>query len=107
MLALAIPPIAVAFLCFYFLRSSKEMPKNWRALLVELKIQASGAIGLGEDTVLRFRNKVGKFMTILNIKPIFLNFDNFRAHKTTKQNSGNNGWQQRNWPSHCREAIKM
>lgn len=59
MLALAIPPV-VAFLAFYFLRSSKEMPKNWRAFVVEMKIQANGTLGLIEDIVLRYRNKVGK-----------------------------------------------
>lgn len=62
MLALVIPPVVVAFLCFYFLRSSKEMPSNWRELVIELKIQASGAIGLGEDTILRFRNKIGELL---------------------------------------------
>jgi hypothetical protein len=59
MLALVIPPIAVAFLAFYFLRSSKEMPKNWKSFVVELKIQSSGAIGMIQDIALRYRNKVG------------------------------------------------
>lgn len=59
-LALAVPPVAVIFLVFYFLRSSKEMPKNWREFVLELKIQASGTQGLTEDTLMRFRNKVGE-----------------------------------------------
>lgn len=57
----AVPPVAVVFLVFYFLRSSKEMPKNWREFVLELKIQASGTQGLTEDTIMRFRNKVGEF----------------------------------------------
>lgn len=59
MLALAIPPVAVVFFVFYFLRSSKEMPKNWREFVLEMKIQASGTQGLAEDTFMRFRNRVG------------------------------------------------
>jgi hypothetical protein len=59
-LALAVPPIAAVFLVFYFLRSSKEMPKNWREFVIELKIQASGTQGLAEDTIMRYWNKVGE-----------------------------------------------
>lgn len=59
-LALVVPPVAVLFFVYYFLRSTKEMPKNWREFVVELKIQGSGAQGLLEDTVMRFHNKVGK-----------------------------------------------
>lgn len=60
-LALMVPPMAIIFLAFYFLRSSKEFPKNWRELLVEFKIQASGTQGLTEDTIMRFWNRVGEF----------------------------------------------
>jgi hypothetical protein len=59
-LALAVPPVALVFAVFYFLRSSKEMPKNWREFVIELKIQASGTQGLTEDTIMRIWNKVGK-----------------------------------------------
>jgi hypothetical protein len=59
-LALAVPPIAAVFLVFYFLRSSKEMPKNWREFVLELKIQASGTQGITEDTIMRLWNKVGE-----------------------------------------------
>lgn len=59
--ALMLPPVAVAFLAFYFLRSSKEMPKNWREFVLELKMQASGTQGLVEDTFMRLLNKVGEF----------------------------------------------
>lgn len=58
--ALAVPPFAVAFLVFYFLRSSKDMPKNWREFVVEMKIQASGTQGLTEDTIMILWNKVDK-----------------------------------------------
>lgn len=61
LMALAAVPLPIAFVIFYFLRSSKEMPTTWREFVCELKIQASGFIGLAEDTVLRFRNKVGEF----------------------------------------------
>lgn len=63
-LALAIPPIAVVFFMFYFLRSSKEMPKNWREFVLEMKIQASGTQGLAEDTIMRFWNKVGEYVSV-------------------------------------------
>lgn len=59
-LALAVPPMAAVFFLFYFLRSSKEMPKNWREFVLELKIQASGTQGLAEDTFMRLWNKVGE-----------------------------------------------
>lgn len=59
-LALVAPPIVVLFCLYYFLRSTKEMPKNWREFVIELKIQSSGAQGLLEDTLMRFHNKVGK-----------------------------------------------
>lgn len=62
MLAIVVPPVAVAFLVFYFLRSSKEMPKNYRELVLELKIQASGTQGLIEDTLMRFWNRVGELI---------------------------------------------
>ncbi|KAG5672998.1 hypothetical protein PVAND_003079 [Polypedilum vanderplanki] len=58
MLALALIPLPIAFVIFYFLRSSKEMPKTWREFVSELKMQGSGAMGLLEDTFMRFKNKV-------------------------------------------------
>lgn len=61
-LAIVVPPVLMAIMAFYFLRSSKDMPKNWRELVIELKMQACGAQGLGEDILLRFRNKVGKLI---------------------------------------------
>lgn len=61
MIALVVPPVAVVFFVFYFLRSSKEMPKNWREFVLEMKIQASGTQGLAEDTFMRLRNRVGEF----------------------------------------------
>lgn len=64
-LALAVPPVALVFAVFYFLRSSKEMPKNWREFVIELKIQASGTQGLTEDTIMRIWNKVGKFHRVV------------------------------------------
>lgn len=82
-MALAVPPVAFAFFLFYFLRSSKEMPKNWREFVIEMKIQASGTQGLTEDTVMRYWNKVGeyskfiRFVTITNFI-VFLSF-NFRS----------------------------
>jgi hypothetical protein len=61
MLALALLPLPIAFVVFYFLRSSKDMPKTWREFVCELKVQLSGTIGLAEDIVFRFGNKVGEF----------------------------------------------
>lgn len=65
MLALVVPPVAVVFFVFYFLRSSKEMPKTWREFVLEMKMQASGTQGLAEDSFMRFRNRVGKFNRVL------------------------------------------
>lgn len=59
---LLIPPAlgAVAFAVFYFMKSSKEMPKNMKELWIELQVQHSGTQGLIEDLLFRARNKVGK-----------------------------------------------
>lgn len=60
---LLIPPAlgAVAFAIFYFMKSSKEMPKNMKELWIELQVQHSGTQGLIEDLLFRTRNKVGEW----------------------------------------------
>ena len=58
-LALAVPPLAL-FIVFYFLRSTPEMPKNWREFMHEINIQATGSLGLVEDLLMKLRNKVGE-----------------------------------------------
>jgi hypothetical protein len=54
--------LGVALLAFviYFLRSSKEMPKNKFELIVEAKFQVYGVIGFFEDVFMRPWNKVGE-----------------------------------------------
>ena len=70
-LALAVPPVAVLFLVFYLLRSTKEMPKNWKEFVLEVKMQASGTQGLAEDLIMRYWNKVGEFYFFENFKQKF------------------------------------
>ena len=52
--------VVILFITFFFLRTSKDMPKNWEEFVIEFKMQASGAQALMEDTFLRYKNKVGK-----------------------------------------------
>ena len=72
---LLIPPAlgAAAFAVFYFMKSSKEMPKNLKELWIELQVQHSGTQGLIEDLLFRSRNKVGKwFYTLMYILYIYV-----------------------------------
>lgn len=59
--------VGVALLAFviYFLRSSKEMPRNKIELIVEAKFQVYGVIGFFEDVFMRPWNKVGELITHL------------------------------------------
>jgi NAD(P)-dependent dehydrogenase (short-subunit alcohol dehydrogenase family) len=50
--------VIVLGLLFYFCKSSKEMPKNWREFVVECKVQYAGATGIVEDIALRRRNRI-------------------------------------------------
>ncbi|XP_058458923.1 dehydrogenase/reductase SDR family member on chromosome X [Malaya genurostris] len=50
--------LAILFFIFYFMKSSKEMPKNWSQLVSEIKVQQIGFLGIVEDIVLRRANKV-------------------------------------------------
>ena len=104
-----IPP-CVALLAFYFLRSSKEMPKNWKEFVIELKIQSSGTQGLVEDTIMRFKNKVGELTLRLDlnctIKQHNLTFI-FRSRKTFEQSRCDDRWQPWNWTLCAREASEM
>lgn len=65
-----IPPAlgAAAFAVFYFMKSSKEMPKNMKELWIELQVQHSGTQGLIEDLLFRSRNKVGKCCVFIQLK---------------------------------------
>lgn len=62
MTVLLIVPAALALILFiiYFLRSSKETPKNWRELVIEFKFQIYGIAGFFEDCLLILRNRVGE-----------------------------------------------
>ena len=51
-------------LLFFFLKSSKEMPKNMQELICELKVQWCGVRAMFEDMVLRGKNKVGEFVNL-------------------------------------------
>lgn len=65
---LLIPPAlgAAAFAVFYFMKSSKEMPKNMKELWIELQVQHSGTQGLVEDLLFRSRNKVGELWCFIH-----------------------------------------
>lgn len=55
--------LAIAVLIFFFMKSSKEMPKNWSQFVSELKVQHCGFVGIMEDLFLRGANKVSKYRT--------------------------------------------
>lgn len=57
----AVPSLALAFFMLYYMRSSKETPKNWRELIIEAKFQLHGAAGFIEDVFMRCFNKIGEF----------------------------------------------
>lgn len=57
--------LVLAGLVFYFCKSSKEMPKNWKELVVEFQVQRSGVEGIAEDIFLRSRNKIGELPTLI------------------------------------------
>ncbi|XP_053684486.1 dehydrogenase/reductase SDR family member on chromosome X [Sabethes cyaneus] len=50
--------VVVLFSIFYFMKSSKEMPKNFSQLVAEIKVQQVGFLGIVEDIVLRGANRV-------------------------------------------------
>lgn len=56
----AVPAVALLGFLVYFLRSSKEMPKNGRDIVIEAKFQVYGVTGFLEDVVMRWWNKVGE-----------------------------------------------
>lgn len=53
--------LAFAIFILYYMRSSKDTPKNWRELVVEARFQIHGVAGFLEDIFMRCFNKVGKF----------------------------------------------
>ncbi|XP_055629128.1 dehydrogenase/reductase SDR family member on chromosome X [Toxorhynchites rutilus septentrionalis] len=58
LLALAVGGLVLVVLIFFFMKSSKELPKNWSQLVSEIRVQQCGTIGIAEDILLRRRNKV-------------------------------------------------
>lgn len=52
--------VGLTFVAFYFTKSSKEMPKNWRQFKSEILWQYLGVRGLIEDYWLRKYNRVGR-----------------------------------------------
>lgn len=56
--------LAIAVLIFFFMKSSKEMPKNWSQFVSEMKVQQCGFVGIVEDILLRGSNKVSEYQTI-------------------------------------------
>lgn len=60
LVAVAVGGLVFAVLIFFFMKSSKDLPKNWSQLVSEVRVQACGFIGIVEDIVLRRKNKVGK-----------------------------------------------
>ncbi|CAG9809471.1 unnamed protein product [Chironomus riparius] len=50
--------VVILFITFFFLRTQKDMPKNWEEFVIEFKMQAGGTQALIEDTFLRYKNKV-------------------------------------------------
>lgn len=52
--------VAAALFGFFFMRSSKNMPKEWRQWKTEILWQINGFTSLFEDHLLRRTNVVGK-----------------------------------------------
>ncbi|XP_067633477.1 retinol dehydrogenase 12 [Eurosta solidaginis] len=50
--------LALLFASFYFAKTSKEMPKNWYELKMELLFQYIGITGLIQDAIYRSRDRV-------------------------------------------------
>lgn len=63
LLVAASVPLGILGIVFFFLRTSKEMPKNFKEFQIEASMQIGGAAALVEDTFLRFKNKVGEFLS--------------------------------------------
>ena len=55
-------PLVALALSFYFLRTSKEMPKDLREWKIEISMQIGGTVALVEDILLRGKNKVGELI---------------------------------------------
>lgn len=58
--------VAVLTFIAYFLRSSKEMPKNWTEVIIEIKFMFHGVLGYFEDIFMMFFNRVGEYIKTLN-----------------------------------------
>uniref|UniRef100_U5ESL3 Putative dehydrogenase with different specificities related to short-chain alcohol dehydrogenase n=1 Tax=Corethrella appendiculata TaxID=1370023 RepID=U5ESL3_9DIPT len=50
--------LVLIFLIFFFMRSTKEMPKNWSQFKSEIKLILLGTVALAEDILLRKYNKI-------------------------------------------------
>uniref|UniRef100_A0A2M3Z1M9 Putative dehydrogenase with different specificities related to short-chain alcohol dehydrogenase n=1 Tax=Anopheles braziliensis TaxID=58242 RepID=A0A2M3Z1M9_9DIPT len=51
-------PVALLLAIFFFMKSSKEMPKNWSQFVCEVRMQICGFQGLLDDFIMRSRNRV-------------------------------------------------
>uniref|UniRef100_A0A182P526 Uncharacterized protein n=1 Tax=Anopheles epiroticus TaxID=199890 RepID=A0A182P526_9DIPT len=53
-------PVGLLLAIFFFMKSSKEMPKNWSQFVCEVRMQICGFQGLLDDFIMRPRNKVAR-----------------------------------------------
>uniref|UniRef100_A0A182W1V0 Uncharacterized protein n=1 Tax=Anopheles minimus TaxID=112268 RepID=A0A182W1V0_9DIPT len=51
-------PVGLLLGIFFFMKSSKEMPKNWTQFVCEVRMQICGFQALLDDFIMRPRNKV-------------------------------------------------
>ncbi|XP_049291009.1 dehydrogenase/reductase SDR family member on chromosome X [Anopheles funestus] len=51
-------PVGLLLAIFFFMKSSKEMPKNWTQFVCEVRMQICGFQALLDDFIMRPRNKV-------------------------------------------------
>lgn len=58
--------VVAALFGFFFMRSSKNMPKEWRQWRTEIQWQINGFTSLVEDHLLRRTNVVGKIYVYFN-----------------------------------------
>uniref|UniRef100_A0A182FWA3 Uncharacterized protein n=1 Tax=Anopheles albimanus TaxID=7167 RepID=A0A182FWA3_ANOAL len=53
-------PVALVLAISFFMKSSKEMPKNWSQFMCEVRMQICGFQAILEDCFMRSRNRVAR-----------------------------------------------
>lgn len=97
LLAASLVPLGALGVVFFFLRTSKDMPKNYKEFKIEVNMQIGGAVALVEDMILRFKNKTGRIKLIQTCDLIYEDFFRFfleliqKPNKVAIMTGGNRG----------------